>query len=174
MDIWDNKKRSAVMAKIRSKDTKPELIVRRYLYHRGYRYRKNVRGLPGTPDIVLKKYGVVIFIHGCFWHGHATDTHIPRTHTEFWTTKIKRNKERDEQNKEKLKQMGWRIITIWECQLKPSVREQTLLEVEYWINHTYLERFKPKMPKPYEMADNLPSLAAEGEVEYEEKKAKQK
>lgn len=70
--------------------------------------------------------------------------------------------------------MGWRIITIWECQLKPSVREQTLLEVEYWINHTYLERFKPKMPKPYEMADNLPSLAAEGEVEYEEKKAKQK
>lgn len=69
MDIWDKEKRSAVMAKIRSKDTKPELIVRRYLYHRGYRYRKNVKGLPGTPDIVLRKYGVVIFVHGCFGMG---------------------------------------------------------------------------------------------------------
>lgn len=166
MDIWDKKKRSAVMAKIRSKDTKPELIVRRYLYHRGYRYRKNVRRLPGTPDIVLKKYGVVIFIHGCFWHGHEVDGHIPRSNTDFWTKKIERNKQRDERNKEELRRMGWRVMTIWECQLKPSVREQTLLEVEYWINHTYLERFKPKMPKPYEMADNPPSLAAEGEVEY--------
>ena len=70
MDIWDKKKRSAVMAKIKSKDTKPEWIVRRYLYSRGYRYRKNVKGLSGVPDIVLRKYGVVIFIHGCFWHGH--------------------------------------------------------------------------------------------------------
>ena len=76
MDIWDKKKRSAVMAKIRSKDTKPELIVRRYLWSRGYRYRKNVRGLPGTPDIVLRKYGVAIFVHGCFWHGHEVDGHI--------------------------------------------------------------------------------------------------
>ena len=76
MDIWDKKKRSVVMAKIRSKDTKPEWIVRRYLYSRGYRYRKNVKGLPGTPDIVLSKYGIVIFIHGCFWHGHEIDGHI--------------------------------------------------------------------------------------------------
>lgn len=73
MDIWDKEKRSAVMAKIKSKDTKPELLVRRYLYHRGYRYRKNVKGLPGTPDIVMKKYGIAIFVHGCFWHGHDAE-----------------------------------------------------------------------------------------------------
>ena len=83
MDIWDKKKRSAVMARIRSKDTKPEWIVRRYLYHRGYRYRKNVKGLPGTPDIVLRKYGVVIFINGCFWHGHEIDGNLPHSREAF-------------------------------------------------------------------------------------------
>ena len=127
MDIWDKKKRSAVMAKIRSKDTKPELIVRRYLWSRGYRYRKNVRGLPGTPDIVLRKYGVAIFVHG---------------------------------------RMGWSVMTIWECQLKPAVREQTLREVEYWINHAYLERLKPKPAKVYEMVEESPSVAAEGRLGY--------
>ena len=94
MDIWDKKKRSDVMAKIRSKDTKPEWIVRRYLYSRGYRYRKNVKGLPGTPDIVLRKYGIVIFIHGCFWHGHEVDGHIPHSNVDFWRKKIERNKQR--------------------------------------------------------------------------------
>ena len=103
MDIWDKEKRSAVMAKIRSKDTKPELLVRHYLYHRGYRYRKNVKGLPGTPDIVLKKYRVVIFVHGCFWHGHEIDGTMPHTHTEFWRKKIEQNKDRDKRNKETLK-----------------------------------------------------------------------
>lgn len=97
------KKRSDVMAKIRSKDTKPEWIVRRYLYSRGYRYRKNVKGLPGTPDIVLRKYGIVIFIHGCFWHGHEVDGHIPHSNVDFWRKKIERNKQRDEHNKEALK-----------------------------------------------------------------------
>ena len=122
MDIWDKKKRSAVMAKIKSKDTKPEWIVRRYLFSRGYRYRKNVKGMPGTPDIVMRKYGIVIFIHGCFWHGHEADGNIPRSNTEFWQKKIKRNQERDARNKEALKRMGWRVMTIWECQLKPAVR----------------------------------------------------
>ncbi len=171
MDIWDKKKRSAVMARIKSKDTKPELIVRRYLYHRGYRYRKNVKKLPGTPDIVLRKYGIVIFVHGCFWHGHEADSHIPHSNTDFWKKKIERNKQRDEQNKAELKKMGWRVMTIWECQLKPAVREQTLLEMEYWINHVYLERFKPKPLKVYEMEENSPSLAAEGEAGYGESKA---
>ena len=166
MDLWDKKKRSAVMAKIRSKDTKPELIVRRYLWSRGYRYRKNVRGLPGTPDIVLRKYGVVIFVHGCFWHGHEVDGTMPHTHTEFWRKKIERNKERDERNKEALKKMGWSVLTVWECQLKPVVRQQTLLEIEYWINHTYLERFKKKVVKPYEINESTLSIAAEEEVEY--------
>ena len=170
MDIWDKEKRSAVMARIRSKDTKPELIVRRYLYHRGYRYRKNVKGLPGTPDIVLRKYGVVIFVHGCFWHGHEVDGHIPHSNSTFWQKKIERNKARDKRNKDALREMGWNVITVWECQLKPAVREQTLLEIEYWINHAYLERFRKKAVKPYGVVENSPSVAAEGSVGYEKSK----
>ena len=156
------------MARIRSKDTKPELIVRRYLWSRGYRYRKNVRGLPGTPDIVLRKYGVVIFVHGCFWHGHEADRHIPHTNRDFWQKKIGRNKQRDERNKEKLRRMGWSVMTVWECQLKPAVREQTLLEMEYWINHAYLERLKPRPAKVYELVENenSPGVAAEGREGY--------
>ena len=141
MDIWSKKKRSAVMAKIKGKDTKPEWIVRRYLFSRGYRYRKNVKGLPGTPDIVLRKYGIVIFIHGCFWHGHEVDGTMPKTNCEFWKNKIEGNKLRDKRNKEKLRKMGWSVITVWECQLKSAVRQQTLLEIEYYINHTYLGTF---------------------------------
>lgn len=147
MDIWDKKKRSAVMAKIKSKDTKPELLVRRYLYSHGYRYRKNVKGLPGTPDIVLKKYGVIIFIHGCFWHGHQKDGHIPHSNSDFWQKKIKRNQIRDAKNKTELKRMGWKVMTVWECQLKPSVRNQTLQEIEYMINKTYLDKYRIEEPQ---------------------------
>ncbi len=171
MDIWSKKKRSVVMANIRSQDTKPEWIVRRYLFSRGYRYRKNVKGLPGTPDIVLPKYGIVIFIHGCFWHGHEVDGHIPHSNREFWQKKIERNKQRDARDKEALKQMGWRVMTVWECQLKLAVRKQTLLEIEYHINHTYLERFKLKIPQPYDTRehDGISGLAAENEAEYKKK-----
>ena len=106
MDIWSKKKRSAVMAKIRSRDTKPEWIVRRYLFSRGYRYCKNVKGLPGTPDIVLRKYGIVIFIHGCFWHGHEVDGTLPCSNNEYWKNKIEKNKQRDERNNENWLKMG--------------------------------------------------------------------
>ncbi|MBM6758089.1 very short patch repair endonuclease [Bacteroides mediterraneensis] len=157
MDIWDPKKRSAVMARIKSKDTKPELIVRHYLYHRGYRYRKNVKELPGTPDIVLYKYKIVIFVHGCFWHGHEIDSHIPHSNKSFWEKKIKQNKIRDQRNKIKLKELGWHVMTIWECQLKPAVREQTLLGIEYYINHLFLEKFKTPLPTQ----ENFSSLVAE-------------
>lgn len=166
MDIWDKKKRSVVMAKIRSKDTKPEWIVRRYLYSRGYRYRKNVKGLPGTPDIVLSKYGIVIFIHGCFWHGHEIDGHIPHSNIDFWKKKIERNKQRDERNKETLKRLGWKVMTVWECQLKSAIREQTLLELEYWINHSYLERFRQKQPKLYRVEEANLAIAAEEYIKY--------
>ena len=167
MDIWSKKKRSAVMAKIRSKDTKPEWIVRRYLYARGYRYRKNVKGLPGTPDIVLRKYGIVIFVHGCFWHGHEADSHIPKSNSDFWREKIARNRRRDARNKAELKRMGWKVMTIWECQLKPAVRQQTLLEMEYHINHSYLERFRVKKPAPYPQGEDVPpALAAEPDAPY--------
>ena len=134
------------------------------MFHRGYRYRKNVKGLPGTPDIVMRKYGIVIFIHGCFWHGHDADGHLPHSNTDFWKNKIERNKERDERNKEELKKMGWRVMTIWECQLKPAVREHTLLEMEYYINHTFLERFNPKYPDIQE--EDTAFMAAEEEAGY--------
>lgn len=164
MDIWNNEKRSAVMARIRGKDTKPELIVRRYLFSRGYRYRKNVKGLPGTPDIVMRKYGMVIFIHGCFWHGHEVDGTIPKTNTGFWRDKIIKNRERDKINIEKLKKLGWRVLTIWECQLKPSVRKRTLLEMEYHINDGYLKRMSPGQ---YGVEERKTCLVAEDKAVYD-------
>lgn len=169
MDIWDKEKRSAVMAKIKSKDTKPELLVRRYLYHRGYRYRKNVKGLPGTPDIVMKKYGIAFFVHGCFWHGHDADMHLPATNSGYWAKKISQNKARDAANKEALKRMGWKVMTIWECQLKPAVREKTLLEMEYWINHSYLQQFRRlpgKAAESPELEKAGGNIAAEPETKY--------
>lgn len=102
------------MAKIKGKDTKPEWIVRRYLFSRGYCYRKNVKGLPGTPNIVLRKYGIVIFIHGCFWHGHEVNGTMPKTNREFRKMKIEQNKQRDAKNKEALRKMGWLVMTVWE------------------------------------------------------------
>lgn len=168
MDIWDKKKRSAVMAKIKSQDTKPEWIVRRYLYSRGYRYRKNVKGLPGTPDIVMRKYGVVVFIHGCFWHGHSIDGRIPHSNSDFWRKKIESNQLRDEQNKKKLLAMGWAVITIWECQLKPAVQKQTLSELEYYINKNYLDRYR--LRQPYHLGDNDEDrLVAEEKADYKKK-----
>lgn len=155
------------MARIRSKDTKPELIVRRYLYSRGYRFRKNYKGLPGTPDVVMKKYGVAIFIHGCFWHGHD-DSRLPKSNVTYWKEKIERNKVRDEENKESLKQMGWSVMTIWECQLKPAVRNQTLREMEYWINKSYLDRQnKSRNSKTYVLReDDTMKVAAEKNAVY--------
>ena len=167
MDIWDKKKRSAVMAKIKSKDTKPEWIVRRYLYSRGYRYRKNVKGLSGVPDIVLRKYGVVIFIHGCFWHDHYVDGRIPHSNSDYWRKKIERNQERDAKNKEALLKLGWCVITIWECQLKPTVRKQTLQETEYYINKSFLDRYRTNKVKPYSIGrDDSINLVAEERTLY--------
>lgn len=156
------------MAKIRSRDTKPEMIVRRYLYSRGYRYRKNVKGLAGTPDIVLRKYGIVIFIHGCFWHGHDEDGHVPKTNSDFWRKKIERNKKRDARDKDKLIRMGWSVMTIWECQLKPAIRQQTLLEIEYHINHKFLQNLKPKETQRFDNMEDggAMNMAAESDAEY--------
>lgn len=158
------------MAQIRSKDTKPEMIVRRYLHSKGYRYRKNVKSLPGTPDIVLRKYGVAIFIHGCFWHGHATHMRMPKTNREFWETKIMRNRQRDEICKEKLRLMGWSVMTVWECQLSPHLRKRTLAEIERLINANFLNRLRPHSPVtphlPYSIPDETTAIAAESDTEY--------
>ena len=115
------------MSHIRSKNTKPEEIVRKYLFSKGLRYRKNVRKLPGCPDIVLKKYKVVIFVNGCFWHKHDCGRFVwPSSNVEYWSKKINRNVERDAQNIALLTEQGWRVLIIWECQLKKKVAEQNL------------------------------------------------
>ena len=137
------------MAAIHARNTKPEMIVRRFLWSNGYRYRLNHPRLPGKPDIVLRSYRTCIFINGCFWHGHNVNFNvsplqrsecckIPKTNTEFWATKIKRNQERDTEVLQELKQMGWNTITIWECQLKKSNREQTLRSLDYTLCKLYL------------------------------------
>jgi DNA mismatch endonuclease (patch repair protein) len=112
--------RSLIMRKVKSKNTGPELLVRKLLYQNGYRYRINYKQLPGKPDIVLKKYNTVIFVNGCFWHGHSKckKSKRPRTNRSYWENKIDRNIERDKQNRRKLKGMGYKVVTIWECELK--------------------------------------------------------
>lgn len=130
-DVHDQKTRSYNMSRIRSKDTKPEILVRKYLFSRGFRYRLNVKRLPGTPDIVLPKYKTVIFIHGCFWHGHENCRYyiIPQTRTKWWVSKISKNKTRDLENSEKLKSLGWNVLVIFECELIKNKREKTLREI---------------------------------------------
>ena len=109
-----------MMASIRSRDTKPELIVRRHLHGLGYRYRLAPRNLPGKPDLVLPKHRAVIFVHGCFWHGHAgcRFATVPATRTEFWTDKITANRARDSAKEAQLHALGWRVAVVWECALK--------------------------------------------------------
>lgn len=119
--------RSKNMSHIRSTNSRPEEIVRKHLFSKGFRYRKNVRTLPGCPDIVLPKYKTVIFVNGCFWHKHDCPRFVwPASNEDYWRPKILRNVERDQKNAEALKNMGWRIITVWECELKKKAAEQTL------------------------------------------------
>lgn len=131
MDVHDKKTRSYNMSQIKGKNTKPEELVRKYLFSHGFRYRKNDKRLPGTPDIVLPKYKTVIFVNGCFWHGHEGCKYFvyPQNNAEFWKNKIKTNIERDQKKESQLTELGWRIITIWECQLKPKKREENLLKL---------------------------------------------
>ena len=119
--------RSKNMSHIRSTNTKPEEIVRKYLFSQGFRYRKNVRKMPGRPDIVLPKYKTVIFVNGCFWHKHDCPRFVwPTSNTEYWIPKIEHNAERDQLNYNELSEMGWKVIVVWECQLKKKVVEMTL------------------------------------------------
>ena len=148
------------MAAIRGKDTKPEMIVRRGLWKRGFRYRLNSPKLPGHPDLVLRKYRTCIFVNGCFWHGHnvamsprmeegrckmedvienSECCKVPQTNREFWVAKIRRNQERDIEEQKALAKMGWHCITVWECELKPKVREQTLKSLAFTLNKIWLD-----------------------------------
>jgi DNA mismatch endonuclease, patch repair protein len=131
MDVHTPEIRSYNMSRIRNKNTKPELIVRKYLFNKGFRYRLNVNSLPGKPDIVLSKRKTVIFIHGCFWHGHlgCKKFIIPKTRTEWWQNKINRNRFRDLKNEIILKNNGWRVISIYECELNKNSLENTLRKI---------------------------------------------
>lgn len=128
MDVHNKETRSYNMSRIKGRKTKPEEIVAKYLFSQGFRYRRNVKKLPGTPDIVLKKYKTVIFVNGCFWHMHEGCKYFvwPNDNSEFWKNKLLANKERDEKEKKEIEELGWKVIVVWECQLKKTERERTL------------------------------------------------
>lgn len=119
--------RSMNMSHIRSTNSKPKEIVRKYLFSQGFRYRKNVKKLPGCPDIVVPKYRTVIFVNGCFWHKHDCQRFVwPSSNQDYWRPKILRNVERDQKNTEQLSSLGWKVITVWECELKKTIRDDRL------------------------------------------------
>jgi len=130
-DVHEPATRSYNMSQIKATDTKPEMIVRKFLYANGFRYRLHVKDLPGKPDLVLPKYNSVIFVHGCFWHAHEAceDFVMPKSRVDYWKPKLLGNKKRDEENYEKLKQLGWCVLEIWECELKPKHIEKTLSDL---------------------------------------------
>ena len=178
------------MSRIHGKGTKPELKVRQWLWRHGYRYRLNVKSVPGKPDIVMRRYRTAIFVNGCFWHGHfvhfgveslglrvesqlevesgvlkvdSSDCcKIPQTNREFWVNKIKRNQERDQKNYQVLHDNGWQVIVVWECQLTPKRIEETMLRVELMLNENFLALHQPKVV-PYNVQETLTSIAAEEE-----------
>ena len=180
MDKLSTLQRHANMAAIHGKDTKPEMIVRRWLWGHGFRYRLNHKRLPGKPDIVMRKYRTCIFVNGCFWHGHhvvlpqaergelmvespltiesSACCKIPKTNTAFWLNKIRRNKERDVRVQRELASMGWHCITVWECELKPDRREKTLTSLAFTLNKIFLQ---DRTIKPYEVFEEEPMMAAE-------------
>jgi DNA mismatch endonuclease (patch repair protein) len=129
MDIWTIEKRSEVMSRIRSKNTKPEMALRSMLHKMGYRFRLHRKNLPGCPDIVLPKYNTVIFVHGCFWHLHENcrDGTIPKTQSEKWKAKLLRNVDRDNKHKLELEELGWRVLIIWECEIEKQLVQCQLL-----------------------------------------------
>ena len=162
MDKLTKEQRHHCMASIRGKNTGPEIMVRKFLFSRGFRYRLNHPRLPGHPDIVMRKYRTCIFVNGCFWHGHDNCRYfvLPKTNTEFWKAKIERNRARDIEEQRKLASMGWNCITVWECQLKPTVRKQTLESLVYTLNSIYL---KDRAVKRYVLPKEETSMAAEPE-----------
>ena len=135
MDNKTKAERSLNMSRIQAKDTKPELTIRRLLFADGFRYRIHVKTLPGTPDLVLPKYRAVIFVHGCFWHGHdgCKYAKLPTTHVEFWRDKISKNKERDQRVRQELVSGGWRVLTIWTCSINNQAKvKETYTQVKDW------------------------------------------
>lgn len=166
-DVMTTEQRSRCMAAIKGKDTKPEMIVRKYLFSRGLRYRANNRKLPGSPDIVLKKYKTVVFIDGCFWHGHEGCKYyrLPKTNVDFWRHKIAMNIARDYANGVDLRLAGWRVIRVWECDIKTKAkREETLERLYQEIIGT------EHNSNAYKSTPSSTSIAAEPNTSYGDKK----
>ena len=180
-DRLSPEQRHRCMSHIRSRNTKPELKVRRWLWNHGYRYRLCVKSVPGSPDIVMRKYRTAIFVNGCFWHGHGVKCtmyneqciimdspccKIPNTNRDFWVNKIRSNQQRDQQNYKDLQDNGWQVLVVWECQLAPKKLEQTMLQVEILLNENLLATLHPKRLR-YDQPDEAPlPVAAEPEAEY--------
>lgn len=160
-DVKTPEQRSRNMAAIKGKDTKPEMIVRKYLFSRGLRFRVQVRKLPGTPDIVLPKYKTAIFVNGCFWHGHEGCKYfrLPKSNVEFWKEKIERNIERDKESMQALFDLGWKVVRVWECELRNKAnREETL-------NKIYTSITSPD-GSCYSFEETDVPIAAEPEADY--------
>ena len=182
-DTMSPAQRHRCMSHIRSRNTKPEIKVRQWLWNHGYRYRLCVKGVPGKPDIVMRKYRTAIFVNGCFWHGHGVELpsvinspccKIPQTNREFWVNKIRRNQERDRQNCQTLQDNGWQVIVVWECQLKPKQLETTMRQVEQRLLDNLIATLKPKrVLYQWPEEENLP-LAAEPAAEYKTSSCKSK
>lgn len=131
MDIWSKEKRSQVMAKIRSENTKPERILRSTLHRQGYRFRIHKKDLPGKPDIALPKHRTLIFVHGCFWHyhEHCREGRIPSTNSKFWQEKLCKNVEKDKRNVKACEELGWKVLVVWECEVEKKL-EDTIRKVK--------------------------------------------
>lgn len=130
-DVVSTEKRSWIMSRIRGKNTKPELWVRRFLHAHGLRFRLHRRDLPGCPDLVLPRYKTAVFVNGCFWHGHkgCRKAHLPKSNTAWWQAKLDRNRAGDIKNRKALKRLGWQVLTVWECRLSKRKQEATLLRL---------------------------------------------
>lgn len=161
-DVMTTEQRSRCMAAIKGKDTKPEMIVRKYLFSRGLRFRVQVRKLLGNPDIVLPKYRTVIFVNGCFWHKHEGCKYfrLPKSNVEFWKAKIERNVARDVHNEAELKALGWRVVRVWECEIK------TVAQREEYLKRLY-DRIVNSNSRHYDnVIDRGVYIAAEPNIDY--------
>lgn len=143
-DNHSKESRSYNMSRIKAKNTTPEIIVRKFLFHKGFRFRIHAQNLPGKPDIILPKYKTVIFVNGCFWHGHTNCRYfiIPKTRTDWWKNKILRTKSRDIIEHKILKDMGFKVLIIWECQLKKNIATQTLNALEALLHRRLIELYQ--------------------------------
>lgn len=165
-DTMTPEQRHRCMSRIRGKDTRPELLVRRYLYAHGFRYRLHERRLPGRPDIVIRRLHTVIMVNGCFWHGHEDCSlfRLPQTRRDFWEAKITRNRSRDLHDREALHALGWNVITLWECQLRPATQQATLQSLVLTLSQIELQlaarrpSIAPQAPVvPYRFDDDAPA-----------------